>query len=127
MRFGIVDLIGGRGRHHPICMDDPLSQLCRMRDEILKLVTERLAPEARCGVGQIKLQERFAERLLYDCRRSTLSRHRTPHPSDSLHAELTTFDADMLSACRRPDIEMQMENIVTVNGIHTTQMSQTSN
>jgi hypothetical protein len=90
MRLGIVDLIGGRGRHQPICIDDALAQLCRMRDEILKLVTERLAAESRCGVGQIKLQERFAERLLYDCQRSTLSRYRTSHSADLPKPELTT-------------------------------------
>jgi hypothetical protein len=78
-------------------MDDPLAQLCRLRNEILKLVTERLAAEVRCGVGQIKLQERFAERLLYDCQRSTLSRHRTPHPADLPKPELTTRSMTLCS------------------------------
>jgi hypothetical protein len=92
--LGIVDLIGGRGCRQTLCIDDPLAQFCRMRDEVLKLVTERLIAEARCGLGQSKLHERFAERLLYDCQRGTLSRHPTPHPGDLLQAELTTCSID---------------------------------
>jgi hypothetical protein len=107
-------------------MDDPLSQLCRIRDEILKLVTERLAAEMRCGVGRSSC----TSALLSACSMiASAARFRVIalRILQTPYAELTTFDGNMLSPCHRPDIEMQIETIVTVNGVHAAQMSQISN
>jgi hypothetical protein len=76
-----------------------------MRHEVVKLVTKRLTAEARCGLGQSELQERFAERLFYHCQRGTLSRNGIPHPADLLTSRTHhALDDDTLSSSRASEL-----------------------
>jgi hypothetical protein len=71
-------------------MYDLLPQLCCMRDEVLQLMTERLAALASSGLRQSKLVEGLAERLFNHRQRGTLSCHGLPHLPTSLQAEPAT-------------------------------------